>query len=234
MQIILYRIRYIQVSNNFDPINEIGRRRQPIRQIISESVQAMLANGDIAPGEVVHVSRVASILGVSATPVREALVTLTAKGVLRVEPNRGFVARELAPRELSDLYETICTLEASALESIGTLDDGVVSTLDALNDRLERSEGGEAFSLDMEWHRVLMEECTNTVLAEVLSDLRMRCRKYELVYMSDADRVRKSAVQHRRMLDAVMSGESGAATRILRENWEGNIHSILPQLTDGT
>jgi len=80
------------------------QRRQPLSEEVATHVRALIMSGALRTGEFVRLDRIAAELGVSATPVREALHALRGEGFLTFEPRRGFVVAPLSPQDVEDLF----------------------------------------------------------------------------------------------------------------------------------
>jgi len=204
---------------------------QASRTRVKSRLQEAILSGDLAPAEPVPIAAAAQRLGVSPTPVREALIELEAEGFLEASPNRGFFVRPLDPEEVRDLYPLIWTLEQLALRE-ALPDAAALDTLGAVN-RLLTEPGlspQEAVDLDTRWHAALLAGSTNTILAGTLDRLKARARRYELAYMRGTGRVERSADEHQRIETALRRGDLAAALRSLEANWEAGPRVLLPWL----
>ena len=125
-------------------------------QQVYQVIQSMLARFDIKPSERINEVELAASLGVSRTPIREALNRLSMEGFVTFVPNRGFFARSLELKHFIDLYELRASIEATAAalacskaedKAIQALADDWQATLDRLNDLngTELAEADERF-----------------------------------------------------------------------------------------
>jgi len=193
---------------------------QPIRARIRQEVTDRILDGRLPPLSPVRHAEVAEELGVSVTPLREALIELAREGLLEARPNRGFVVAPFGERELRDLYETIGMLETAALR--GHLPEpSRYDRLEALNRDLGEAGGDpwRAVKLDIEWHRELLADDPNEIRREVLDGLKLRAVRYAYAYLREVGRIPRSVEQHGTILERLRAGDVAAAVRELEDNW---------------
>ena len=213
--------------------DRIAAQRQPIRTEVTYALARLIVSGAIGPDEIISIAAAGRELGVSPTPVREALVELSQQGLVDVQPGRGFTVRPLHYEELRELYELINALEIVAFRLRPVISSSLRAHLEKLNDALRVSKAGfEALELDAGWHEALVSECDNTVLQDQLRSLRMRARRYEVRFLGDSQRVEQSAQQHDAILEALRAGRVEEALERLQNNWLGAIASAMPGLEE--
>lgn len=207
----------------------LADNRQPTRDAVRWAMLQLIANGVIRTDETVNLAAAARRLGVSVTPVREALIQLEQDDIVVSAPGRGFVVRRLRKRDAEDLYRVIWTLECLAVDCLRAPFEDLVRQLTEANEAfIGAANMGEAFGLDSRWHDVLTSESANPVLIETLRRLRRRTWRYESRYMADAERRATSGTEHQRIQQALLAGDREEAKRILRANW-GSVTLIFDQ-----
>ena len=190
--------------------------------------------GDLLPGNRLQDVLLAAELGVSRTPVREALLRLEREGLVESDPNRGFFVAPLSRQEVLDTYPIVWALECLALDSCAPLSPPQIQALRHINaemaagtaDPLHRQE------LDLRWHQTLLESCPNQRLKEFLAALKQIVRRYECVYMTDPALVRRSVRDHAEILEAVVKKKPKLAGQLLERNWRAGMESVLTQLPE--
>jgi DNA-binding GntR family transcriptional regulator len=206
--------------------------RAPLRREIRRVLLDRILRGDIAPGSSIHESDLAIDLGVSRTPLREALLGLEREGFLRSEAGRGFFAAPLTAEDASELYPILWTLEGLALASSPAPAPSRLIEMTRINADLARFERipERALELDRLWHDTLLSGCTNRRLVAMTDVLKDQARRYERAYMEDSGRVFVSTQQHEDILHALGAGQRDEAVRLLETNWRVSLDFLLPWL----
>lgn len=201
--------------------------REPLRDQIRRQLLEWMLHGELRPDANISEPELARELGISRTPLREALLKLEFEGFLRSDPGKGFSVRPLVPETASDLYELAGTLEVRGLEDAGVPGPDRLSELEELDRR--RSElvdaqgdehADEMIRLDRQWHELLLEDCGNTELRQVLTLLKNRLDRYEFAFAYDFERLgRKGVRQHQQITARLREGDLEAALDLLEEHW---------------
>ena len=209
-----------------EPVPPITRR--PLREQIYEELIQWIDSGAYAPAERLRDFALAEALGVSRTPVREALLRLEREGIIAADQGRGFKIRPFSAVEVREKYPIVWTLECLALRTSPPPGAEQVERLRALNQAMSDAQGGPARLLghDTEWHAALLERCGNAALLEMIGALKTTLRRYELAYMRESVRVAASTEHHARILEAYSRGELEAAQEWLRRNWEQSLDEL--------
>ncbi len=188
-------------------------------------VEALLRNeitaGRIRPSTRLREVDLARQVGVSRTPVREALLALEAQGFVHSDARRGFYTGPLTAEEAGEIYPILAALECLALRLAGIPSHEELDELDAMNRRLaaysDRPEPGLA--LDNEWHELLLCNLANRRLGAEIRRMKGLVRRYEIAYMRDGGRVAQSVRQHSEVVEALRSGFMDKASEALEANW---------------
>lgn len=201
--------------------------RQPIRNEIRLLIRQRITIAGLLPGATLNPALIATELGVSQTPVREAMIELVHDGFLDASPNRGFLVRRLTASEAKELYPLMWDLEATALYAAqppaATLDKLV-----AINESLTKATEGEVqLSLDSEWHEELVRSCANRTLIEILTVLRWRIRRYEAAYAKHERLPAQPAVQHHAIVLAIRRNDYDRAAQVLELKWQQAMERIV-------
>jgi len=187
-----------------------------------------IQRGSVPAGSKLRDSAIATELGVSRTPVREALLRLSREGLLSADAGRGFRLAPLDPAELLEIGAILAALEPLALDQSP---DPSPQRLDRLADivrRLEQTRGDIAgcIELDDDFHRVLLEDCPNRRLLGLVGTLRRSLRRYLHHYLEQGGRVSLSSLQHSRIAEALRKGDRPAARQLLERKWRRGIDEI--------
>ena len=202
--------------------------RAPLGPQVYREISQLVHQGDLPPGSRVRDVALAGQLGVSRTPVREALLRLALEGVLDADTGRGFTVRRLDRAELRDVGAILAELEPLALRLGGDVPDERLDRLAEIARRLEQTRGdiARAVELDETWHQVLLEGCPNRRLRDLIATLRQVPRRYVYAYLREAGRVSLSTLHHTRLLAALRGGDREVAARLLERRWRRGIEEM--------
>jgi len=191
----------------------------------------MIVTRALAPGERVNEVHLARELGISRTPLREALSSLVAEGALTAVARKGFFVSALSVDELKHIYPIRALLDPQALRQAGIPDDRKLKALAGLNREIEASRDVETrISLDDRWHLELVSDCENPVLIELIEQLIRRTHRYEYGYLSDKRNLAVPLEEHARILAALAEGDLEGACDWLRQNMTSGLQPIIAWL----
>ncbi|HJQ36210.1 MAG TPA: GntR family transcriptional regulator [Thermoanaerobaculia bacterium] len=194
--------------------------RDALRTSVKELLARKIVRGELSPGAPLNLAELAAVVGVSVTPLREALIELERDGLVHSILNRGYFVRPLDEAEMRELYPIVAALETLALKS-GPPSAARLRELDDLNGRLRRERSpGRCIELDERWHSTLLADCPNATLLRLLPALKRRLYRYEYLFMSDATRPAESVRQHAAIAAAIRKGTVERAAALLEENWQ--------------
>ncbi len=202
--------------------------RTPLSDEVYRQVLQRIQRGDLPVGCRVRDADLAGQLGVSRTPVREALLRLSREGALENTVGRGFRVRQLDAAELRETGDILGALEALALRLSPEPSPERLDRLEAVDRTLEQTRGDAARCLDLEddWHRVLLEECPNRSLLDLIASLRQVTRRYLAAYMRDAGRLSLSTLPHARILQAFRDGGRDSAATAFEQQWRRGVAEL--------
>lgn len=202
---------------------ELRASRGARRDLVHDRLRRMVLLGVFPTRERLAEERVAEVLGVSRTPVREALIRLHAEGLLRRYADGGYFVAEPDLADLRDLYELRIALElrglTRALEGFGRHDEGV---LEPLRDRWralrsDRPPANPTFvELDESFHMALCRSSGNLALAETLETVNARIRPARMHDFFTEDRIALTIDQHLGIVESVLGGDIEKAVGRMR------------------
>ena len=190
------------------------RDPRPRSRQVSEEIRAMILGGRLRPGERLVEESLSGELGVSRVPVREALLALSAQGLVHIEPRRGATVAAVTPKIVAELVEVRALLEGlNARLAAQRHDPEIVAELrDTLKRGNAAAQSGtreELANLNAECHERLAEASRNSVLSDVMRGLRERT---SLAFaINGRDRAREDWAEHSGILAAVIAGDSELA-----------------------
>jgi DNA-binding GntR family transcriptional regulator len=207
-------------------------RRLNVSETVAAAVRGMIVDGRLAPGERINEVRLSEALGVSRTPLREALNRLAAEGALSSTPAIGYSVRPLAIEEFEQLYDIRPLLDPEALRLAGLPTPARLAKLEALNRRFAAARDAEsAITLDDEWHLELIAACPNRVLVEMIEAMILRTRRYEVALLREQPNRLRASGDHDQILQALRAGDLDAACAALKTNMQSGREPIIAWLT---
>jgi DNA-binding GntR family transcriptional regulator len=205
--------------------------RPNISQALVNELREMIVDGRLPDGERLNEVHLAARLGVSRTPLREALGRLAAEGALIGMPRIGHFVRALTIEEFRQIYPIRALLDPEALRLAGAVPAPRLVRLEKLNDEILASGDTEkVISLDDAWHLELISGCPNKVLIELIVQFMSRTHRYEVALMRERRNVRGAADDHERILSALRAGNLDRACEALRRNLQSGMEPVVTWL----
>ena len=200
-------------------------------------LKSMAIGFEFKPGERLNEVTIARKLGVSRTPLREALNRLATEGFLRFNPGKGFFCRELDAREIFDLYEFRKAIEVAAIKlALHRASKADIANLLAFLDETGPDAGGrsivELVELDEIFHERLMAMSENVEMLRVLQNINARIRFVRWIDMDRGDR-RKTQAEHRKILTALLARKETACVSTLEKHIDRRLDEITSAIKEG-
>jgi DNA-binding GntR family transcriptional regulator len=207
--------------------------RPNLSDSVAAAVRELIVDGQLRAGERVNEVHLAARLGVSRTPLREALMRLAAEGALTSRPRCGFCVCPLTLEEFEQIYPIRALLDPEALRLAGLPPPRRLARLEALNRKLREAGGAEAaIALDDAWHVELLADCPNRVLVGLIEQFIRRTRRYEIALMRERPNVTRTASDHDNVLAALRDGDLRGACAALRRNMESGKAPVVAWLRE--
>ena len=202
--------------------------RVPLRDEVYRQLLEQISRGSLAAGTRVKDSVMATQLGVSRTPVREALLRLAREGVVEADMGRGFRVPRLDAVEMRESGAILASLEGLALTMSGEIPADGLAELSRIDLDLAATRGNpdRCIDLDEQWHRTLLRGCPNRRLLSMISTLWQVPRRYMRAYLRDAGRVSLSTQHHARIIEALRRNDRETAARRFSHHWQRGIEEL--------
>lgn len=206
----------------FERLRSLPLRRS-LGQSVFESLKRAIIQGDFSPGSRVVESRLAAALGISRTPVREAIHKLEREGLLHQDPKRGFFVAGLGRSDIEETFGIRSVLEsyAARLAAIRHL-EGELQPLEAkLEDYqqcLDRGDLGTLPKINTEFHDLLYGLSRSPRLVKMINDLRDQIYRFRLVILKVRVMAELSNRDHRLMLGAMKDRNAEGVETLVKEH----------------
>jgi DNA-binding GntR family transcriptional regulator len=198
-------------------------RSVSLREQAREAVRTQILLGQIEPGQVESVINVAAALGVSITPVREAIMDLANLGMVEVIRNRGFRVPVLSDHDLDEIFRLRTMIEVPAMAEVADVVGGAsLPRFRQLAQRItDAARDGDLIAfleLDRQFHLGLLELLGNHRLVALVGQLRDQARMQGLQRLADQGQLTHSGEEHIAIMDAVESGNAELTAQLVRKH----------------
>jgi DNA-binding GntR family transcriptional regulator len=211
-----------------------GMRAVNLREQVVERVRSEIVSGRTPPGTVYSVPGLAAELGISTTPIREALLELARTGLVVALRNRGFRVEPLSAEALDHLFSMRELLERYALETLarnGLRDPEVLVRLaDAVAEAVSRGDITAYIAADRTFHEALVERAGNPLLTKMVMQLRDDMRLYGIDSEEGLERQKASVQEHYRMVELASTKDVRKIGALISEHilaWKPLFQSAL-------
>ena len=196
---------------NFDLQNH-----RPLREIVYEELKRQILVGEIAPGTRMMEVELADVMGVSRTPVREAIRKLEKEGLVTIEPRKGAYASNISIKDMVDVLEVRQGLEgmAAAIAS-GKITErqkaDLLNVVEKYKAAVESANIEEIIKYDEEFHSMIISISGNKTLMQVFSTVQELALRFRYIYYDDFNRYESMPREHQLIEEAIMSGDAEKA-----------------------
>ena len=203
---------------NFDLKNH-----KPLREIVYEELKRQIMIGEIPPGTRMMEVELADDMGVSRTPIREAIRKLEKEGLVSIEPRRGAYASEISIKDMVDVLEVREFLEgmAAGLASKRITEEeteAIKHAVEAYRDAVESGNTEEIIREDEIFHKLIVDCSGNKTLIQMINQVQELALRFRYIYYEDFSRYKNMPNEHQEILDAVLSGDPEVARKVADEH----------------
>lgn len=224
--------RWPAAANDIAPI-----ARASLHDEVTARVRDMIVDGRLAPGSAIPELELAQQLGVSRTPLREALKVLASEGLVELLPRRGAVVKVVTPKDAQDMLSLLALLEEHAGPLACAADDATIAAILALHERMrghyERGERPEYFRLNQDIHNAIVRAAGNPSLDLLHGILRSRMRRIRYMGNQAPANWAAAMAEHEAFIAALRARDGPHLARLLREHIE-NTWPRVASVVDGT
>ncbi|MDX3073324.1 GntR family transcriptional regulator [Streptomyces sp. NPDC088354] len=202
---------------------EPAAKQPPAAERVYTHVKRAVLDRSYEGGTLLSEGELAEAVGVSRTPVREALLRLEAEGLLKLYPKKGALVLPVSAQEIADVVETRLLVERHAVLKLEPVPPWLLSRLQQL---LEEQRGHAAtgdlaaFAMaDRSFHAEIVRAAGNRIMSHLYDQLRDRQLRMGVATMhADPGRIAKNITEHTEILDALRAGDAGAAAALVERH----------------
>ena len=205
---------------------------QPLREAVCETLRDAIRTGILEPGERLMEVQLAEELGISRTPVREAIRKLEQEGYVIMMPRRGTYVSDISTNDVKEIFEI-----RSALESLATglaarrIEPEELETLQNLLIEIEgyiiENDMEKIVETDIKFHGLLYKVSRNERLVSIISNLKEQLARFRTLSMSYPGRLQETLEEHSEMVEAIANGDVSAARDAAEHHMERAEKTLL-------
>jgi DNA-binding GntR family transcriptional regulator len=197
------------------------------RTRVAELIGDKIIRQQLPAGRSVGEVALANELGVSRTPVREALLGLQSDGLVSAQRGRGFVVQPLSAAEARQIYPIIGALERLALASSAPASADLRAQLASLNRQIAEADSPpERMKLDAAWHRTIVSGCKNPRLVSVIAGMKQSSLRYEYAYQR-VSQLRAISIPEHEQIAELMTTDPARAGEAIEAHWLRGMAAVL-------
>ena len=194
---------------------------QPLREQVYQHLRREMQTGDLLPGLTINLNKISQQLGISKTPLRDALIQLETEGFVIILPRRGFKVKGLTLTDIKNLYEILGALESSVIISVfDKLDQARIEEMERFNTKYREAVSAKDFEqiyqMNLSFHDAFLELSDNKELQRLIKPLKQRLYDFpRRAYLPEWEL--RNADEHQRCIDFIKKGNRYAAARTMRD-----------------
>ena len=207
----------------------------PLRDVVFNTLRKAILTGELKPGERLMEIHLANRLGVSRTPIREAIRKLELEGLVIMIPRRGAEVAQITEKSLKDVLEVRRALDALCVElACDRIDEEATQQLKKACEEFERAtETKDATTIakaDVELHDIIVRATGNQRLIQLINNLSEQMYRYRFEYIKDEKGHENLVNEHRMIYESIQQGDKEKAARAARLHIDNQEKSIIRQI----
>ncbi|MBP2662201.1 MAG: rspR 3 [Firmicutes bacterium] len=210
---------------------------KPLREVVAETLREAIVNGTLNPGERLMEIQLAEELGVSRTPVREAIRKLELEGFVIMIPRRGTYVADLSIKDINEVFEIRTALDILAAGlAVERITEDELEQLERLlveiGKLIEGDDIDKIVEVDSQFHDVLYKASRNDRLVGIINNLREQITRFRSISIQYPGRMKVSIEEHRQLVEAIADRNTELAQQIAREHMENSEQTLLQELNE--
>lgn len=207
----------------------------PLRDVVFNTLRQAILRGELKPGERLMEIQLANKLGVSRTPIREAIRKLELEGLVLMIPRRGAEVAEITEKNLRDVLEVRCALEELAVQlACDRIDEDGIQNLREAAERfrevLDSDDITKIAEADVEFHDVIFAATDNRRLIQLLNNLREQMYRYRIEYLKKKEYYPQLLAEHEAIIAAIEGHDKEKATEITGQHINNQVDTVVGTL----
>lgn len=205
---------------------------KPLRELVLDAIREAIINGTLKPRERLMEIQLAEELGVSRTPIREALRKLELEGFIVMVPRKGAYVADISFKDIADVFEIRAALEGLAAGlAAERITDEELEDMERLlaekADAIARQDMEQLVSVDTLFHEAIYRASRNERLTNIINNLREQIQRYRSTSLAFPGRMKQSLEEHRNIVEAIQSRDTQLARQVAQEHIENAENSMI-------
>ncbi|MCD7866037.1 MAG: GntR family transcriptional regulator [Clostridiales bacterium] len=203
----------------------------PLRDVVFQTLRTAILKGDLKPGERLMELQLASKLGVSRTPIREAIRMLEQEGLAIIIPRKGAEVARMTEKDMEDVLQIRCSLEELAVrlacQNITQMEmQELRVAMEQFREKTTTEDIAAIAQADVNFHDVLYKSADNPKLLGLLNNLREQMYRYRVEYLKNPSIYQQLITEHRQLYEAVKMQDAEKAAAYTRMHLENQTESM--------
>jgi DNA-binding GntR family transcriptional regulator len=207
----------------------------PLREVVFNTLRKAILTGELKPGERLMEIHLANQLGVSRTPIREAIRKLELEGLVVMMPRRGAEVAQITEKSLRDVLEVRRSLDALCAElACDRISEEELEKLKEACEQFEKAAGtdkvAEIAKADVALHDIIVQATRNRRLIQIVNNLSEQMYRYRFEYIKDEERHDNLVEEHRMIYESILRGDKEKAAEASKLHIDNQEQSIIRQI----
>ena len=191
----------------------------PLREVVFNTLRQAILRGELKPGERLMEIQLANKLGVSRTPIREAIRKLELEGLVLMIPRKGAEVAEITEKNLRDVLEVRCALEEGVRE--------LRAAAETFESILNSDDITQIAQADVAFHDIIYAATDNRRLIQLLNNLREQMYRYRIEYLKKKECYPQLLNEHQTIIDAIAGHDKELATKFTSQHIKNQAETVV-------
>ena len=218
-------------DNPFMKMNEF----LPLRDVVFNTLRQAILTGDLKPGERLMEIHLANKLGVSRTPIREAIRKLELEGLVTMIPRKGAEVAQITEKSMNDVLEVRRAMDVLCIElACERISEEEMEALEAacqsFEEAVKTKDARICAQADVEFHDIIVKATGNMRLVQLINNLSEQMYRYRFEYLKDISKYDSLVAEHRVIYESIRSGDKAAASDAAKLQIDNQKKTIIRQI----
>ncbi|SFJ01767.1 GntR family transcriptional regulator [Thermoflavimicrobium dichotomicum] len=219
------------IPNDLPKLHRISAKNQVLTLL-----QNWITDGTLQPGEKIVDTELAKIIGVSRTPIREALQILETQGFVEMKPGKETRVTPLKPEDAYNIYLPLTSLEVLAAElATHLITDEKIEKLESLNEEFSQiihsNDARSILEIDRAFHQLIIDTANNPYISSFTHTLHLHVKRYEMLYFEHSKELLSHSIKdHEEIIQAFKEKNPQRAKTYMEKNWARALQGVTNNL----